>query len=109
MRWLGDSSFAGESEARRNVMKVLEIGEVPDELRCRPKANIGFMGLDPQGNSIHAAIWEAFSNNRGPDRAPINFTLLPEKHTFPKPKPKVSRHSIFDQCVSMPDFLGAAL
>ncbi|CAN7985414.1 unnamed protein product [Ixodes hexagonus] len=69
-------------------MRVLEIGDVPDELRCRPKANIGFMGLDPQGNTIHAAIWEAFSNNRGPDRAPINFTLLPEKHTFPKPKPK---------------------
>lgn len=70
-------------------MKTLDIGDVPDELKCRPRANIGFIGLDPQSSTIHAAIWEAFSNNKRPDRAPINFTILPEKHTFPKPKPKV--------------------
>lgn len=69
-------------------MKPLDIGEVPEELKSRPKAFVAFIGLEPQSNNIHAAIWDAFSNNRGPDRAPLNFIMLPEKHVFPKPKPK---------------------
>lgn len=70
-------------------MKPLDIGEVPEELKTRPKAFVAFIGLEPQANNIHAAIWDAFSNNRGPDRSPLNFVILPDKHVFPKPKPKV--------------------
>ncbi|KAL3206104.1 hypothetical protein MRX96_040414 [Rhipicephalus microplus] len=69
-------------------MKPLDIGEVPEELKTRPKAFVAFIGLEPQANNIHAAIWDAFSNNRGPDRSPLNFVILPDKHVFPKPKPK---------------------
>lgn len=78
-------------------MKLLEIGEVPEELKSRPKAFVAFIGLDPQGNNIHAAIWDAFSNNRGPDRAPLNFVILHEKHVFPKPKPKHPSYEWYEE------------
>uniref|UniRef100_A0A2R5LAW4 Trafficking protein particle complex subunit 11 n=1 Tax=Ornithodoros turicata TaxID=34597 RepID=A0A2R5LAW4_9ACAR len=78
-------------------MKALEIGDLPEELTCRPKANVGFMGLDPQNNNIHSAVWQAFTSNRGPDRAPISFNLLPEKHQFPKPKPKHPSYEWYDE------------
>uniref|UniRef100_A0A1E1XLT0 Trafficking protein particle complex subunit 11 n=1 Tax=Amblyomma sculptum TaxID=1581419 RepID=A0A1E1XLT0_AMBSC len=78
-------------------MKPLEIGEVPDELKSRPKAFVAFIGLDPQGSNIHAAIWDAFSNNRGPDRAPLNLVMLPEKHVFPKPKPKHPSYERYEE------------
>lgn len=83
---LPDSLSIADGPSR--IMKPLDIGEVPEELKSRPKAFVAFVGLEPQSNTIHAAIWDAFSNNRGPDRAPLNFIMLPEKHVFPKPKPK---------------------
>lgn len=78
-------------------MKPLDIGEVPEELKTRPKAFVAFIGLEPQANNIHAAIWDAFSNNRGPDRSPLNFVILPDKHVFPKPKPKHPSYEWYEE------------
>ncbi|XP_067008734.2 trafficking protein particle complex subunit 11 [Anabrus simplex] len=66
--------------------------DFPVELCSKPLALIGLTGLDTLNNAVHRAIWDAFSNNRRPDRAPVQFKLLGPAHEFPPPKPKRSAY-----------------
>lgn len=66
------------------------MSELPAELTAKPLALIGVMGLDTVNNAIHRLIWDAFSNNRRPDGAAVQFKLLSNSHEFPTVKPKVS-------------------
>jgi len=68
--------------------KNLTMFELPAELTAKPLALIGLTGLDIS-NPIHRSIWDAFSNNRRPDCAAIQFKLLSLSHEFPTVKPKV--------------------
>jgi len=61
----------------------------PEELVKKPKPLISLTGLDIENNVIHRSIWEGFSKIRRQDRAPLNFSLFPIKHEYPKCKPKV--------------------
>lgn len=63
--------------------------ELPGELIARPQAFIVLTGLDVVYNAVHKLIWDAFSNNRRPDRVPIQFKALPGDHYYAKPKQKV--------------------
>ncbi|KAH0955604.1 hypothetical protein HN011_000445 [Eciton burchellii] len=65
--------------------------ELPAELTAKPLALIGLTGLDIS-NPIHRSIWDAFSNNRRPDCAAIQFKLLSLSHEFPTVKPKRSSY-----------------
>ncbi|XP_011704887.1 PREDICTED: trafficking protein particle complex subunit 11-like [Wasmannia auropunctata] len=49
--------------------------ELPAEVIAKPLALIGLTGLDI-ANPVHRSIWDAFSNNRRPDCAAIQFKLL---------------------------------
>ncbi|KAK7871870.1 hypothetical protein R5R35_006453 [Gryllus longicercus] len=62
--------------------------DFPSELSTKPFALIGLTGLDTLNNAIHRTIWDAFSNNRRSDRAPVHFKLLGPAHEFPPPKAK---------------------
>ncbi|XP_014662309.1 PREDICTED: trafficking protein particle complex subunit 11-like [Priapulus caudatus] len=62
--------------------------DLPTELTARPQALIVLTGLDVVHNAIHKLIWDAFSNNRRPDRVPIHFKDLPGDHEYPKLKQK---------------------
>lgn len=62
--------------------------ELPTELVAKPLALIGLTGLDI-ANPVHRSIWDAFSNNRRPDCAAVQFKLLSLAHEFPTVKPKV--------------------
>ncbi|XP_050682562.1 trafficking protein particle complex subunit 11 [Leptidea sinapis] len=62
--------------------------EFPPEITLKPLALIGLSGLDTVNNAIHKAIWDAFSNNRRPDRASVRFKLLNNTFEFPVVKPK---------------------
>lgn len=62
--------------------------ELPADLVAKPLALIGITGLDTINNAIHRSIWDAFGNNRRPDRAPVHFKLLSNAHEFPINKPK---------------------
>ncbi|XP_032519488.2 trafficking protein particle complex subunit 11 [Danaus plexippus] len=62
--------------------------EFPPEIILKPLALIGLSGLDTVNNAIHKAIWDAFSNNRRPDRAAVRFKLLNNTFEFPVVKPK---------------------
>lgn len=67
--------------------------ELPTELTAKPLALIGLTGLDIT-NPVHRSIWDAFSNNRRPDCAAVQFKLLSLSHEFPTVKPKV--YNLFD-------------
>lgn len=64
------------------------MSELPAELAAKPLALIGLTGLDTVNNAIHRLIWDAFSNNRRPDGAAVQFKLLSNAHEFPTVKPK---------------------
>ncbi|XP_011691077.1 PREDICTED: trafficking protein particle complex subunit 11-like [Wasmannia auropunctata] len=65
--------------------------ELPAELIAKPLALIGLTGLDI-ANPVHRSIWDAFSNNRRPDCAAVQFKLLGLAHEFPTVKPKRSSY-----------------
>ncbi|KAL3856772.1 hypothetical protein ACJMK2_011491 [Sinanodonta woodiana] len=58
--------------------------ELPAELLCRPTGLIALSGLDITYNAIHKSIWDAFCNNRRPDRVPLQFIVVQGDHEFPK-------------------------
>lgn len=62
--------------------------EFPPEIILKPLALIGLSGLDTVNNAIHKTIWDAFSNNRRPDRAAVKFKILNNTFEFPVVKPK---------------------
>ncbi|CAG4948060.1 unnamed protein product [Colias eurytheme] len=62
--------------------------EFPPEIIQKPLALIGLSGLDIVNNAIHKTIWDAFSNNRRPDRASVRFKILNNTFEFPVVKPK---------------------
>lgn len=62
--------------------------EFPPEVILKPQALVALSGLDTVNNAVHRAIWDAFSNNRRADRAPVRFKLLPNTFEFPVVKPK---------------------
>lgn len=62
--------------------------EFPPEIILKPLALIGLSGLDAVNNAVHKEIWDAFSNNRRPDRASVRFKLLNNTFEFPVVKPK---------------------
>lgn len=62
--------------------------EFPPEIILKPLALIGLSGLDAVNNAVHKEIWDAFSNNRRPDRAAVRFKLLNNTFEFPVVKPK---------------------
>ncbi|XP_045777774.1 trafficking protein particle complex subunit 11 [Maniola jurtina] len=62
--------------------------EFPPEITLKPLALVGLAGLDTINNAIHKTIWDAFSNNRRPDRASVKFKLLNNTFEFPVVKPK---------------------
>ncbi|XP_022117292.2 trafficking protein particle complex subunit 11 [Pieris rapae] len=62
--------------------------EFPPEIIQKPLALIGLSGLDTINNAIHKTIWDAFSNNRRPDRASVRFKLLNNTFEYPVVKPK---------------------
>lgn len=62
--------------------------EFPPEIILKPLALIGLSGLDTVNNAVHKTIWDAFSNNRRPDRASVKFKLLNNTFEFPVVKPK---------------------
>lgn len=62
--------------------------DFPPEIILKPLALIGLSGLDAVNNAVHKEIWDAFSNNRRPDRAAVRFKLLNNTFEFPVVKPK---------------------
>ncbi|KAL4704139.1 hypothetical protein ACJJTC_012955 [Scirpophaga incertulas] len=62
--------------------------DFPPEIILKPLALIGLSGLDAVNNAIHKEIWDAFANNRRPDRASVRFKLLNNTFEFPVVKPK---------------------
>lgn len=50
--------------------------DLPLELCVKPLALVGISGLDTVNNAIHKLIWEAFSNSRRAERAPVKFKLI---------------------------------
>lgn len=62
--------------------------EFPPEMIVKPLALVGVCGLDAVNNAVHKTIWDALSNNRRPDRAPVRFKLLNNTFEFPVVKPK---------------------
>lgn len=63
--------------------------DFPTELCAKPLSLVGLAGLDTQNNAVHKIIWDSFSNNRRPDRAPVQFKLLDAACEFAPLKPKV--------------------
>lgn len=61
---------------------------IPEELQYTPIPYISLIGLNAQNNAIHAMIWNAFTVNRSPERPPLYFKLLGDKHNFLASKPK---------------------
>ncbi|CAH2984804.1 unnamed protein product [Chilo suppressalis] len=62
--------------------------DFPPEIILKPLALIGLSGLDAVNNAVHKEIWDAFANNRRPDRAAVRFKLLNNTFEFPVVKPK---------------------
>ncbi|KAG4077438.1 hypothetical protein HA402_002865 [Bradysia odoriphaga] len=65
-----------------------DTSSLPSELITTPLPLIGLSGLDVDKNPIHKSVLESFINNRKPDRAQIQFKLLPPNYEFPVSKPK---------------------
>nr|CAB3267220.1 trafficking protein particle complex subunit 11-like [Phallusia mammillata] len=65
---------------------------LPNELQCCPKPFVVLTGLDITYNAVHKTIWDAFSNNRRPDRLQVKFACLPGDHAFPRCKTKRSSY-----------------
>lgn len=63
--------------------------EVPRELTEKAQGLVVLTGLDLTYNAVHKTIWDAFSNNRRPDRVPLLFKCLDADYEYPKAKPKV--------------------
>lgn len=66
-----------------------DVYDLPTELSCKSQPLIGLTGLDTLNNAIHRAIWDAFINNRRPDKTSVQYKLLNPDHEFPLAKPKV--------------------
>lgn len=66
--------------------------QLPTELTCSPKPFIVLTGLDVTYNAVHRSIWDAFSNNRRPDRVSVTLKCLPGDHAYPKCKTKRSSY-----------------
>ncbi|KAG8232620.1 hypothetical protein J437_LFUL012976 [Ladona fulva] len=62
--------------------------DLPQELCAPALALVGFTGLDTLNNAVHRSIWDAFSNARTADRAPVTFKLLSPDQEFPPLKPR---------------------
>lgn len=58
----------------------MELPEVV--LSCRQKQFILFTGLDVANNTAHSVIFQAFTQNRGSDRLPLNIAILSAEHSF---------------------------
>lgn len=54
----------------------LEQHDLPPELCVKPLALVGISGLDTVNNAVHKLIWEAFSNSRRVEHAPVQFKLI---------------------------------
>lgn len=63
--------------------------EIPRELTERAQGLVVLTGLDITYNAVHKAVWDAFSNNRRPDRVPLFFKCLDADYEYPKAKIKV--------------------
>ena len=64
------------------------MSELPAELTAKPLSFIGMVGLDLT-NTVHQTIWDAFTSNRRPDGAAVQFKLFNNNYEFPTAKPKV--------------------
>lgn len=62
--------------------------EFPPEIILKPLALVGLSGLDTVNNAVHKGIWDAFFNNRRPERAGVRFKLLNNTFDYPVVKPK---------------------
>ncbi|VDN55186.1 unnamed protein product [Dracunculus medinensis] len=62
------------------IMELMELPEVV--LSCRQKQFILFTGLDVANNTAHSVIFQAFTQNRGSDRLPLNIAILSAEHSF---------------------------
>ena len=63
--------------------------EIPQEVRTKPAALVGFAGLDTVNNAVHKSIWEAFhSGTRRIEGPNVSFVLIGNAHEFPVIKPK---------------------
>lgn len=65
---------------------MTETFQLPVELTLVPKPFVVLTGLNIKQNAIHQSIWDAFVNNRHPNRAPLNLACLPGDHPYPKSK-----------------------
>ncbi|XP_050304839.1 trafficking protein particle complex subunit 11 [Anthonomus grandis grandis] len=63
---------------------------LPQELRVKPLALIGFSGLDIVNNAVHKSIWETFNNRT--EKAPVSYKMITATHKFPVIKPKRSSY-----------------
>lgn len=63
---------------------------IPPEVIPDPQTFIALCGLDLVHNATHKNIWQSFSANRGADRLPILYRVLPADHEFPVSKIKKS-------------------
>lgn len=59
---------------------------LPQELKVKPLALIGFSGLDIVNNAIHKSVWETFINRN--EKAAVSYKLISNTHKFPVIKPK---------------------
>ena len=64
-------------------------GDLPEEVLRRPTGLVVLTGLDVTYNAIHNSIWDSFSNNRRPDRVPLQFKVVEGDHEYPKCRSKV--------------------
>jgi hypothetical protein len=67
-----------------------DVYDLPPELCCKSQPLIGLTGLDTLNNAIHRTIWDAFTNNRRPDKTSVQYKILNPDHEFPVAKPKVN-------------------
>jgi trafficking protein particle complex subunit 11 len=63
---------------------------LPPEVIPDPQPFIALCGLDVVHHATHRSIWESFASNRGADRLPILYRILPADHEFPVSKIKKS-------------------
>ncbi|OQV19551.1 Trafficking protein particle complex subunit 11 [Hypsibius exemplaris] len=63
---------------------------LPPEVIPDPQPFIALCGLDFVHNATHRTIWECFASNRGADRLPILYQIVPADHEYPVSKIKKS-------------------
>ncbi|XP_066143332.1 trafficking protein particle complex subunit 11 [Euwallacea fornicatus] len=74
------------SNIQTNLSLYQNTLNLPQELKIKPLALVGFSGLDVVNNAIHKSIWETFNNRT--DKAPVLYKLISNTHKFPVIKPK---------------------